>query len=497
MLLAILFWPAAAWAQTGKIAGTVTETGTGEPLPGVNVVIDGTTRGTATNLDGEYVIVGVRPGTYTVVASFIGFQTTRVQDVRVQTDLTTEVDIALQEEVFQGEEVVVTAERPLVQKDLTATTAVVSAEEIQAIPVENFSEVVNLQAGVVDGHFRGGRAGEVGYWVDGIPVTDVYSGELGVAVENNMVEEVQVVTGAFNAEYGQAMSGIVNVVTRDGADFFEGRVSTFWGDYLSTRDDVFMNIEDVSPAAVRNVEGSFSGPVIPDHLFFVVSGRYFHNDGHLYGQNLFSLDEEPRPLIDEDGEIVGAVFPGDSSFVSLNEYDKYSGQAKLTWRALDNLRLQATGIASRENLHEYNHDQRFLPEAQLDRVSESYTGIVKATHTLSNRTFYELGLSNTYSSYEVLPLFEDPLAEGYMDNEVIGIRETQAELLGVAKGWPDSVASWTELVTELRDRGLQRLSLRRLMMDSARASRLAVEYILPGSMAPTEIIDTRDLQTCG
>ena len=138
--------------------------------------------------------------------------------------LTVVVDFELTDEVFGGQEVVIVAERPLVQKDLTATTAIVSGDEIRSLPVENFGQVIGLQAGVVNGHFRGGRMGEVGYWVDGMPVTDVFDGSLGVSVENNMVDELQVVTGAFNAEYGQAMSGIVNIVTRDGDNRFSGGI---------------------------------------------------------------------------------------------------------------------------------------------------------------------------------------------------------------------------------------------------------------------------------
>ncbi len=161
---------------TGKIAGVVTDADFGSGLPGVNVFIEGTTQGTATNVEGAYSIIGVPPGTYTVVASYIGFATQKTENVVVNAGLTVEVDFELREEVFEGEEIVVVAERPLVQKDLTATTAIVSGDEIRSLPVENFGQVLGLQAGVVDGHFRGGRIGEVGYWVDGMPVTDVFDG---------------------------------------------------------------------------------------------------------------------------------------------------------------------------------------------------------------------------------------------------------------------------------------------------------------------------------
>ncbi|MDX1547898.1 MAG: carboxypeptidase-like regulatory domain-containing protein, partial [Rhodothermales bacterium] len=187
-LLLGVFAAPAAWAQTtGKIAGTVTDAATGEPLPGVNVLIEGTSQGTATGLDGEYVIIGVRPGTYTVVASFIGFATERREGVAVNVDLTTTVDFALREEVFEGEEVVVTAEAIAVRKDLTSSEARVTAETIDKLPVQEIGQVLNVQAGVTDRggfHIRGGRSSEVVVMVDGVPVTDTFDGSTALQLEN-------------------------------------------------------------------------------------------------------------------------------------------------------------------------------------------------------------------------------------------------------------------------------------------------------------------------
>jgi outer membrane receptor protein involved in Fe transport len=405
LLLLLLLAPAGlAHAQTGKLTGTVTEVGTGEPLIGVNVSLEGTTVGAITDIDGEYTIIGIRPGTYTLVASYVGFNTVRVEDVRIRIDLTTTVDFELGEQVIEGEEVIVTAERPLVQRDLTATTSVVGGEEIRAAPVDNLQDVVNLQAGVVNGHFRGGRLGEVGYWVDGLPVTDVFNGGLGVAVENTSVEELQVVTGAFNAEYGQALSGIVNVVTRDGSNEFSGSVSAFTGDYLSADDDLFLGIDDVSPVAVRNVEGNLSGPVVRDRLWFFVSGRYFGNDGYLQGQRVFSI--EPFEM-------------GDSSLVDFNPYERRSGQAKLTWRALNSTLLTANVFASEDEGRSSPYELLLQPDSRPFNQSTSRNGYVKLTQTFSNTTFLDLGITNTYTTFRER-LFDDPLDERYLSEEILG-----------------------------------------------------------------------------
>lgn len=413
--------PDAALAQYGMIQGQVTERGTNDPLPGVNVSIEGTTLGTATDGNGRYAIIGVRPGTYTVVASFVGFETVRIENVRVQIDLTTSLNIQIGEQVIEGEEVIITAQRPLVQRDLTATTSVVSGEEMRALPVDNFADVVNLQAGVVNGHFRGGRLGEVGYWVDGLPVTDVFDGSLGVGIENSMVEEVQVVTGAFNAEYGQAMSGIVNVVTRDGTNDFRGGFSSFAGDYLSARQERFRNINDITPGGVRNVELDVSGPVLRNRLFFFASGRYFNNDGWMYGQRVFGYDDvgfDPTGRLNLENNLGS----GDSSYVSLNPYERMGGTAKLTLRATNSIRLSASVIGGQEDFRSYDHFLTFHPDAQLNRFRRNYTAYLKMTHTLTPRLFYEIGVTNTASRYHHY-LFEDPLSPNYRDHRFFDHRE--------------------------------------------------------------------------
>ncbi len=426
---------APAVAQTGKIAGTVTDD-TGFPLPGVNVVIEGTGTGAATDINGEYVIIGVRPDAYTVVFSFLGYQGQRVEDVRVRIDLSTTVDAVLLEETLEvGGEVTVQATRPLVERDVTATTAYVSGDEIRAIPVENFNDVVELQAGVVDGHFRGGRTGEVGYWIDGIPVTDVYDGDLAIEVENNSVQELQVVTGAFNAEYGQALSGIVNVVTRDGSNEFEASANLFAGDYATsesavdptdTTPGIFpgTGISEFSPSDVLNAEASVGGPVLRDRLFFFASGRFFRNEGHIMGQRRFTFDDVG---VQEGGRValLNPAGSGDMSSVALNPYEKYSGQAKLTLQLAQGMRVAANFLASRETFSDAAgqnlFDFYFLPDAIRQGDREARTTFLKWTHLLSNRTFYEVGVTNNFSHFRNA-LFDDPLDPRYRDPRFFGFR---------------------------------------------------------------------------
>ena len=231
---------------TGKVFGTITDASTGEPLIGCNVILQGTSFGAATNLDGTYIVINIPPGKYTVTASMIGYAKSNVTDVIVRSDLTTTINISITQEAISGDEVTVVAERPLITKDLTASTAIIDGGMIDKLPVTEVAEVLELQAGFVQGHLRGGRSGEVAYWVDGVPMTDVFDGGTIVDVNTSAISEMQVISGAFNAEYGQAMSGIVNIVTKDGSDTFRGNATIYGGDFISNKSNLYDNINTVS-----------------------------------------------------------------------------------------------------------------------------------------------------------------------------------------------------------------------------------------------------------
>lgn len=216
MLAALMSSSLLLAGTTGKIAGTIRDADTGEPLPGVNVVLQGTTLGAATNLQGYYVILNVPPGNYEVVASIIGYTPARFKDVRVNIDLTTSLEVRLKSTVLElGEEITVVAERPVVRTDVSASTANVEASTIAALPVQSVSATVGLQAGVRGLQVRGGGIDQTAFMVDGVVLRDERTNQPIFNVSLSTVEEIQVQSGGFNAEYGDARSGIVNVVTRE------------------------------------------------------------------------------------------------------------------------------------------------------------------------------------------------------------------------------------------------------------------------------------------
>ncbi|NUO82526.1 carboxypeptidase-like regulatory domain-containing protein, partial [candidate division KSB1 bacterium] len=225
-----LSWAMVFAGTTGKIAGKVTDKESGEPLPGVNVVVLGTTLGAATDVNGEYFILNVPPGIYDVKVSIIGYTSIVEKGVQVSADLTTSKSFILSSETLQlGEVVEVVAERPLIQKDVTASSKISNSEQIQSLPVTTVNDAVALNAGAQGRgnnlHIRGGRAGEVAMVVDGVSVEDPQARTIGLNVGRSALSELQIISGGFNAEYGNAQSGIILINTQEGKkDRYTGHV---------------------------------------------------------------------------------------------------------------------------------------------------------------------------------------------------------------------------------------------------------------------------------
>ncbi|HTK80928.1 MAG TPA: TonB-dependent receptor [Bacteroidota bacterium] len=438
---------------TGKISGKVRDAQSHEPLIGVNVSIPGTTFGAVTDVDGNYFIINLAPGTYRLRGSGVGFAPLDVVDVKVFVDQTTKIDIELQQEAVQMAEVRVTAERPIVQKDLTSTTSTVSREQLATLPVEDIGAVINLQAGVVEGHFRGGRSNEVKYLVDGVPVNDVFSGGSTLQAEVNSIQEVQVLSGTFNAEYGEALSGVVNQVTKTAGENLSGDLSVYTGDYLSSRTSLFHNISHVSfisapstwypfrtqnPALVsdlHNVEGSLSGPVPGTNktVRFFVAGRYYYDDGYLYGRRMFNPSDSSNFSSNDPSKwYVGAT--GDNSYVPMNFQKRYTLQGKLSFALGSANRLTVQSIYQRHDYRDY--DQRFQlePDGDYKRFQKSFLGTAQYNYILNEAAFFDVSMSVFSSDFKQY-VYENPLDPRYVNPVRMQDVGGNAFLTGGTQNW--------------------------------------------------------------
>ncbi len=403
LFLVLLFIPFFLFAQDGKIAGTVVDKATGEPLAGVNVIVEDAayTLGSATDMNGYYAIISVPDGSYTVRVSYMGKKTVRVSDVRVSSGLTTELNFELEDRVLEGEVVEVTAERKLFRKDATSNVGMSNAEDIENLPVRGTQNLIENMAGVVvqDGnvHIRGGRDDEVGYFVNGVSTIDPTRNTQAVHVITEAVEEIQVLTGGYTAEMGGATSGIVKTELKAGGPKFKGSVDV--------RTDGFGDPEegtqflDTYTYGHQTAVATISGPLFSDKITFFMAGEYQNRDDALVR---FSDGFEFKDMIDmspytAEKDTVDLIYP--DGFTPKEGLQRGSLNGTVT---LDlPVRVTLGGM--------YQNQRSDVSTAPMlttlnDRVPyNDYTSTLltaKLTKTFSSKSLFEVKLSYFNSTFE-------------------------------------------------------------------------------------------------
>jgi len=394
--------------STGKIRGKVFSQDTNEPLVGANVLIVGTNQGAATGIDGGYIIINVRPGVYSVRFGYVGYQTKIIENVIVNSDQTTTLNVSLEPTTLVGQEVVVVAKRPIVEFNQTSTVVSINKDDIQALPVQNLKDIVNLQAGVIDGHFRGGRLGEVQYQIDGVNITNPYNNQSILEIDRSLIDEVQVISGTFDAKYGQAMSGIVNTVLRSGSDRFMISGEIYGGDYFTTDVNRYPHNNSLSPIGIQNIQLSLSGPTGLPHTTFFLSGRRFYNTGYLFGERRFS------PFDEHDFEKKIFTPSGDFALVPLNYRLEWSGQAKVLNTSIKGIQVSYQNVFNFIKAKNYNHSFRYNPDGTKTNYTTSFSQGLSFVHTLTERMFYKLNLRQNYFLYRDY-VYEDLYDSRYLE----------------------------------------------------------------------------------
>ena len=420
---------------TGKISGTVVDAQTKEALIGVNVVVVGTTLGASTDVNGEYYVLNIPPGTYQLKASLIGYTPIVVNDIKVNVDQTTRIQFTLETASVEMGDVVVVATRPIVQRDLTSTVASMSTDQISKLPLEDVAAVVNLQAGVVEGHFRGGRSNEVKYLVDGVSVNDVFSGNFSMEAEVNSIQEIQVLSGTFNAEYGEALSGVVNQVTKIAGETYSGEFSAYTGDYLSSRSGLFQHIGHVSPSDLYNFQGSLSGPVpaAGTMMKFFISGRYIFDDGYLYGKRMFNPSDSSNFSANDPSKwYVGAT--GDGKYVPMNFQKRYSLQGKLSFNVGSAKGIVLNAMYQQQNYRVYDHQFQLNPDGDYSYYQKGYLFSGGYTHVFSEAAFMDVNASTFITDYKQY-VYENPLDPRYVNPERMRDAGANSFLTGGTQNW--------------------------------------------------------------
>ena len=410
VLLSIFLFIASAFGQTaGKISGKVIDKKNNSPLAGANVIIMQTQAGTSADEEGYFNLINVSPGKYSVRVMMIGYESMTIEDVIVSVNRTTSLDLELNQSVIEGQEVVIYASKFSRKKDQTSTVKNISSEEIEILPVEDLGAVINMQAGVVAGHFRGGRRDEVSYMIDGVPVNDTFGGVSAISnLEVEAVKDLEVITGTFNAEYGNAMSGIVNAVTKDGSNEHNGSFNSGFSTYITENkrngEEVFVGLDPFGINSNSDLKFSLSGPVIKDRLYFFTNFRTQDVSGHLNGIRRFEVWNLSN-FYDQDSSKWFSENTGDSSFVPMNKGQYSSFMGKLSYN-LGNVKLALMLNVNNSVSRGYNHIYKYNPDGRSYGDGTTTLTMFQLNHFLNEKMFYDVKYSitdNDYGSY----VFED------------------------------------------------------------------------------------------
>ena len=407
---------------TGKVSGVIFDEATGDPLQGANIFLVNTSLGAASGEDGSFYILNIPPGLYTIRVQMIGYEAFVLKNARISVNRTFEITAKLKQTVLEGKEVVVTAEKVQVKKDQTSSVRNVSADEIELLPVESLNRVINMQAGVINGHFRGGRNTEVSYLIDGIQVDDSFNGTSGaVNLETATVQDLEVITGTFNAEYGRAMSGVVNAVTKSGGNQFHGSISSSFANYFTGNNDVFIGLGEgdyLNRNLSQDYKFQLEGPILKNKLTFFTNYRFQNNNGHLNGIRRFNpRDYNNYPT--DDPSTWHIEHTGDNEYVSMQEAIYHNFLGKLSLKPVNALKIEALFTYNDSENKNYNHYFKYIPDIGRRYFHTSYMGAIAVNHMLSPALFYDLKVSYIQNKNESY-LYKDPLDDRYLHPKYLG-----------------------------------------------------------------------------
>jgi len=403
---------------TGKLKGKVTDQQTGEALIGANIIIVGSSYGAATDINGEYTILNLIAGTYEVKFSYIGYQAKTVSNIRINSDLTTELNLELAPAGIQVGEVLVTAEKQLVNKYNTNANRITTSEDIEALPVRGVDNIIGLTAGVVlqdkTIFIRGGRQDEVGYYLEGTSITDPMVGGSRVTLVQDALEEIQVQSGGYTAEFGGANSGIVRQQLKTGTSQWKFSLEYITDNLgFNGSADKYSGKQTLGAYwfGYNEMIGTISGPIFSEKLKFFGAFNY----------NYFT-DQNPQAWPGMNLGVIGDPTTGDeldftypAGPVQKNSLENYTGTGSFTMD-FNPFIVRLVGTYTKTNTFNPWSAARvagvlanFQNLSRTEEVDQSDASAnLKFTHLLSQSTFYELNVGfaiNTLDRFD--PFLKD------------------------------------------------------------------------------------------
>jgi len=352
--------PAPLAQSAGSFKGRMIDKTTKTPLPFGNVLLVGTKFGGMTREDGTFLIPNIPVGIYEVKASYLGYEDLTIDQFHIESGRMADLDIAMKSATAQETETIeVTGEKALVEVDVKSTQRTITAQDLKTAAVTTVGDILQQQAGVTieddEIHVRGGRSDETQYRIDGVVVKDLISGRSGGSeLAASSVSEINVITGGYNAEYGDALSGVIDIKTREGGDSL--RTYTEWksdhfplvGDvYKSFQRDEF-NFRSEGPEPITSVLLPKLGWTPPGKFTFFGGLNGVFVDGFLPGSG--SGDPTPGLVTGDDrSRTLQSSYADDlfgSSYDYLNKF--WSPRLSNDWRLFGKLTWK---LGSRDKLN--------------------------------------------------------------------------------------------------------------------------------------------------
>ncbi len=382
---------------SGKIRGKISDKQSGEALIGATVVVVGTSLGAAANIEGDYVILNVPAGKYELQGNFVGYQSQRIGNIQVSSDLTTEVNFVMT--ALTGgvalDEIVVQRERELVNKNATNAVRIQTQEDVKNLPVRGVTAAIVLNPGVVqqngDIFIRGGRRAEVGYYLEGANTRNALDGTNLTTVIPEALEEFQVQAGGYNAQYGGANSGIIRQTLRSGTTDFRFNLSAETDNFTKQTESRL----NTYSYGYSNYVGSISGPLFSDNVkFFIAGENQFDRDFRVQFWEGFRFENLPDSRTAGTTNDTVRVLELKNGNVPGMMRNRYTGNGTITFD-LSPIIVRLGGSFTRQR-----QQGTTLPVVNIFNLgrlpiteTSNLLGNVKFTHSVSSNVLYELNFN--------------------------------------------------------------------------------------------------------
>lgn len=354
---------------TGVLEGFIRDSKSKEAIVGATILIEGTKLGATTNSKGYFLIQNISIGTYSVKFTMMSYAPIVMKDVKIYPDFSTKLSIELSESAIEVEPVIIRAEQDLIQRDQAGTIFHIGSQKIEMLPLTKFSEIISYQPGTtIEGNIRGGKVNDALYLIDGVGARDMLSGGVNLQLPKYAITGVSIFTGGFDAEFGNALSGVVNIITKSGTTDHTISAQVESDSWIPTKINKQQN-------KFISFETAFSGPIISDQLSYFSSHNFSFNDTR-YWQDFENTFSSP---IEKEG----------------------SGIFKLDYTPSILKKFSIQTIYSFKNWRDYEFSWRYNLDGLPTRSNNSIRTLMTYTRTLSMESFFTVSFVSRFQNSKI------------------------------------------------------------------------------------------------